>query len=469
MKWKDLSIKDKKQLYDSIRINNPKASYFDIRRMYDEVPAYEDGGKKVLPNGKELPPEYTAGTPEYYQRQAKISGRAEPVQPESYLTPAGYVKDAISFVENVSEGNYKGAALDAALNVIPWGVGKGLKRFAKGFSKTSGATREVKSPGTKNYESILTLADHETIGAKDDMSYIPTVEGFSKIHTDRVKNLYQRDLNRVMWDVYGPDNYALKQTKRIDKEFGTNYAGTYQKLFKLDESQATPYYGYVPVGKGNSINMFDVYDFNNSGKHGYVRHSPRGETLLNRAIEDGVAPTFDEHSFKMAFNSGLPYDKDVAIHELGHVVDATENNGLINFDKYVTEGVEEHLTNPYLNYLADPGNRKSLDEIKKEGTYINKQAYDYFSDPSEVKSHMLAIRRRLLDDKVIQTLMQPISKEMIDNNIMKLGNPNFYGFYKMYKDPNRFVERMNKLIPASVVPAVVGSKVVNEDKKTGTK
>lgn len=27
MKWKDLSIKERKQIYDSVRVNNPDATY----------------------------------------------------------------------------------------------------------------------------------------------------------------------------------------------------------------------------------------------------------------------------------------------------------------------------------------------------------------------------------------------------------------------------------------------------------
>ena len=29
MKWKDLSLKERKQIYDSVRVNNPDATYFD--------------------------------------------------------------------------------------------------------------------------------------------------------------------------------------------------------------------------------------------------------------------------------------------------------------------------------------------------------------------------------------------------------------------------------------------------------
>lgn len=40
MKWKDLSLKERKQIYDSVRVNNPDATYFDIKEQFDSIPAY---------------------------------------------------------------------------------------------------------------------------------------------------------------------------------------------------------------------------------------------------------------------------------------------------------------------------------------------------------------------------------------------------------------------------------------------
>lgn len=92
MKWSDLTLKERKQIYDAVRAENPNASYFDIKSQFDSIPGYEDGGKKIVPP-KELG--LTPDTPEYYKRQQQISGKAELVQPEAYITPAGYIKDAV--------------------------------------------------------------------------------------------------------------------------------------------------------------------------------------------------------------------------------------------------------------------------------------------------------------------------------------------------------------------------------------
>ena len=69
MKWSDLTLKERKQIYDAVRAENPNASYFDIKSQFDLIPEYEDGGKKIMPP-KELG--LTPGTPEYYKRQQQI-------------------------------------------------------------------------------------------------------------------------------------------------------------------------------------------------------------------------------------------------------------------------------------------------------------------------------------------------------------------------------------------------------------
>nr|DAV68400.1 MAG TPA: hypothetical protein [Caudoviricetes sp.] len=37
MKWSDLSFKEKKQIYDSIKAQNPDTTYLDIKLQYEMV------------------------------------------------------------------------------------------------------------------------------------------------------------------------------------------------------------------------------------------------------------------------------------------------------------------------------------------------------------------------------------------------------------------------------------------------
>lgn len=55
MKWKDLSLKERKQIYDSVRVNNPDATYLDIKQQFDSIPAYEDGKDKSVAASFSLP------------------------------------------------------------------------------------------------------------------------------------------------------------------------------------------------------------------------------------------------------------------------------------------------------------------------------------------------------------------------------------------------------------------------------
>ena len=152
MKWSDLTLKERKQIYDAVRAENPNASYFDIKSQFDLIPEYEDGGKKIMPP-KELG--LTPGTSEYYKRQQQISGKAELVQPEAYVTPVGYVKDAITTAEELEKGNYGNAAISVLMNAIPWGVGKSLKKIKSKVSNTLNTPIEIHSSMVDEYPSIL--------------------------------------------------------------------------------------------------------------------------------------------------------------------------------------------------------------------------------------------------------------------------------------------------------------------------
>lgn len=43
MKWQELTLKERKQIYDTIRAENPNASYLDIKQQFDNIPEYENG------------------------------------------------------------------------------------------------------------------------------------------------------------------------------------------------------------------------------------------------------------------------------------------------------------------------------------------------------------------------------------------------------------------------------------------
>lgn len=404
MKWKDLSLKERKQIYDSVRVNNPGATYFDIKEQFDSIPAYEDGGKsivdevnksdanfvqrlksptrqtipnwedqyRVLPweksvsthklsvwdnangggiivpdvqevNGKlidftrppynnraavenalktgdyvdlpkfedalwytenykryyprfedggknknvpVLPKELglTPGTPEYLERQKRISGSANVVQPEAYITPAGYIKDAVNFIEDLGKGDYAGAAMDAVLNLIPWGVGKGIKKLKSKVGRIVEGTEEV------------------------------------------------------------------------------------------------------PNGLAGS-----------------------------RKIQD--------------FDSG-----------------------------------KEYITNTYLNYLANSNNTYSSAELRKMGLFDAAGSRSYLLNPTEAKSHMLTLKRSLKDSGKITNWSTPVDENMILEYMRNpTSNKMVKNQYDLYRNKNEYIDRLNKLIPMEILMPLGGAGFVGHE------
>lgn len=197
MKWKDLSLKERKQIYDSVRVNNPGATYFDIKQQFDSIPAYQDGKGKTI-NKADLPPEYRTGTPEYFERQRKISGAVNAVQPEAYITPAGYIKDAVNFIEDLGKGDYAGAAKD-----------RNSKKYQQEISRTieqaifpDERTRELVENVDKTYGTNYKRA-YSNIAYKDMTkrgSYVKwgntDKDGYGQINIKNIKdNVLPTDIN----------------------------------------------------------------------------------------------------------------------------------------------------------------------------------------------------------------------------------------------------------------------------------
>lgn len=284
MKWSDLSFKEKKQIYDSIKAQNPDTTYLDIKSQFDSIPTYEDGGKKIMPP-KELG--LTPGTPEYYKRQQQISGKASTVQPEAYITPAGYVKDAINFVEDLSNGDYTGAAVDAALNIIPWGVGKTLKKFKSKVGRLIEGTDEY---ATSSYAEPFTPTITKPIKAKrtpsGERNYNPAkppkdIEAQAAMLQDTWyreavnKNQYSNEILRSVDQALYPDEDTRKLVREIDKAYNTNYEKAYSDIAYKEITGRKDYVSYGSMGdniygKANMKNIQDGFTSSNVDDYSIV-------------------------------------------------------------------------------------------------------------------------------------------------------------------------------------------------------
>lgn len=309
MKWKDLSLKERKQIYDSVRVNNPDATYLDIKQQFDSIPAYQDGKGKTI-NKADLPPEYRTGTPEYFERQRKISGAVNTVQPEAYITPAGYIKDAVNFIEDLGKGDYTGAAIDAALNLIPWGVGKGIKKLKSKVGRIIEGT-EVDGVSVHSFAPTQTKKKTRKKTEEDYDSEFSEV-----LRKDRNSKKYQQEISRTIEQAIFPDG------------------GSYVK-------------------------------WGNTDKDGY------GQINIKN-IKDNVLPT-DINDYNIILDNNI-YMPGTANHELGHVADGLAGSRKIqDFDsgkEYITNTYLNYLANSNNTYSSAELRKMGLFDAAGSRSYL---------------------------------------------------------------------------------------------------
>lgn len=533
MKWKDLSLKERKQIYDSVRVNNPGATYFDIKEQFDSIPAYEDGGKsivdevnksnanfvqrlksptrqtipnwedqyRVLPweksvsthklsvwdnangggtivpdvqevNGKlidftrppynnraavenalktgdyvdlpkfedalwytenykryyprfedggknknvpVLPKELglTPGTPEYLERQKRISGSANVVQPEAYITPAGYIKDAVNFIEDLGKGDYAGAAIDAALNLIPWGVGKTIKKIKK---KVGRAIEGTDAYTAESYAEPFT----PTITKKKKGKKVKTEADYDQEFAEvkrKYNNMqeYDKELSKITNDLFMPTDGSVETLEKVDKAYGTNYK------------------------KAASAIAFQ--DMANRGK--YVKHQQMydsaGNPIYGRTTGKVDQPTIEDMTISL--NPDY-YLEGTANHEISHLADALVN-----------KAHSADATNNYMEYLLDRDNIMSYNEIRQSLMDVNPNTYRYLTTPSENKAHMIQLKRGMQKEGLINNWTDPITQDKIEEYLSYRSkyanrvNPVLRTLYDIRPDKQGFVNRMNNLTP----------------------
>lgn len=543
MKWSDLTLKERKQIYDAVRAENPNASYFDIKSQFDLIPEYEDGGKRIVdyvnsnnvnfvnrlknpfrqtindwetqyinkyvpnvndkfelvynskathklsawegeegrglivPNVQEIngklvdftrppyndrealrqafktgdfvetdtyndaewytqnykkyypsfedggkkivPPKelgLTPGTPEYYKRQQQISGKAELVQPEAYVTPVGYIKDAITTAEELEKGNYGNAAVSTLMNVIPWGVGKGLRKIKSRVSNTLNTPIEIHSSMFDEYPSILAEKARSKTSknkkkVKEESDY--DSEFSEVIRRDRNIKKYEKEINKTIEDAILPDKKTYELVKGIDTAYGTDYLDAYKRIAARDMTNRGKYIKYAELPGNKNAKISRVRDVQDYGP-----------------VVDDYVITIDP----------LQYLPGTANHELGHLADQLASDA----------------NNRYLTYLLDEGNIMGPGELRSKGINVGSDMQSYLLDPSESKSHMLHLKRALVNEGKIHDWSSKVNQNTIEDflfdprNTGVVNNANKLQ-YNMYRNKSRFVDRINNLTPMEFI------------------
>lgn len=96
LRGKPFTVKNTIEALEGIDLDGPYITPLSDTNV-KSIPKYQDGKGKAI-NKADLPPEYRTGTPEYFERQRKISGAVNTVQPEAYITPAGYIKNDYNII-----------------------------------------------------------------------------------------------------------------------------------------------------------------------------------------------------------------------------------------------------------------------------------------------------------------------------------------------------------------------------------
>ena len=378
-----------------------------------KAPAYEDGGKKIVPP-RELG--LTPGTPEYYKRQQQISGKAELVQPEAYVTPAGYIKDAITTTEELEKGNYGNAAVSTLMNVIPWGVGKGLRKIKSRVSNTLNTPIEIHSSMVDEYPSILAeKARRKTSKNKKKVKEESDYDSeFSEvIRRDRNIKKYEKEINKTIEDAILPDKKTYELVKGIDTAYGTDYLDAYKRIAARDMTGRGKYIKYAELPGNKNAKISRVRDVQDYGP-----------------VVDDYVITIDP----------LQYLPGTANHELGHLADQLASDA----------------NNRYLTYLLDEGNIMGPGELRSKGINVGSDMQSYLLDPSESKSHVLHLKRALVNEGKIHDWSSKVNQNTIEDflfdprNTGVVNNANKLQ-YNMYRNKSRFVDRINNLTPMEFI------------------
>lgn len=376
-------------------LTNPIIEGFKIKRDRENlIPSYKYGKESDAPS----PIDYTFGTKEYFDRQQKISGNIDMVQPEAYLTPAGYLKSAIGLAEDINNGNYEDAAFDIALNSIPYGVGKILKKSNPFKYKYLANSLKSKKKLESDYDS----------------------EFSEVIRRDRNMKKYDKEISQTIYDAVFPDETTKELIDNVDKIYGTNYKDAYKRIAMRDMTNRGKYLRYKDLGN----------------KNGSVR---------SKNIVDDIEPTIDNFEVTLDPNQYLP---GTGNHELGHLSDFL---------------AKRPDTNGYLYYLLDEDNVMGPSELKRLGISINPSIQSYLLNPTEAKSHMLHLKRAMIENGNIPDWSSNIDKKTLEDFLFDPKNSSVVNNmnknqYLMYRDKNRFIERLNKLIPMELAaPMAINS------------
>lgn len=477
MKWKDLSLKERKQIYDSVRVNNPGATYFDIKEQFDSIPAYEDGGKSIvdevnksnanfvqrlksptrqtIPNWEDqyrvLPWEKSVSThklsvwdnangggtivPDVQEVNGKLIDFTRPpynnrAAVENALKTGDYVdlpkfEDALWYTENYKRyyPRFEDGGKNKNVPVLPkeLGLTPGTPEYLERQKRISGSANVFAPTQTKKKTKKKTEEDYDS-------------EFSEVLRKDRNSKKYQQEISRTIEQAIFPDERTRELVENVDKTYGTNYKRAYSNIAYKDMTK-----------RGSYVKWGDT------DKDGY------GQINIKN-IKDNILPT-DINDYSVILDNNI-YMPGTANHELGHVADGLAGSRKIqDFDSG-----KEYITNTYLNYLANSNNTYSSAELRKMGLFDAAGSRSYLLNPTEAKSHVLTLKRSLKDSGKITNWSTPVDENMILEYMRNpTSNKMVKNQYDLYRNKNEYIDRLNKLIPMEILMPLGGAGFVGHE------
>lgn len=470
MKWKDLSLKERKQIYDSVRVNNPDATYFDIKEQFDSIPEYEDGKDGYTPEERAW----------IIRRTVELGMEGKPAPQDSLYTIIDHAKvqnkprkydptiGAIEQGKRILSGLNKtvGTALTGAslitmglwnaarlLNVgagSSWrlwaaknaltGAKAGLAADVGSFIEDPSITNAVQVGLSKVGSKDLTTTSNKIVNTIssgfdfDDLTKVPAYQD-SKGKTINKADLppeyrtgtpeyFERqrkisgavkELSKITNDLFMPTDGSVETLEKVDKAYGTNYK------------------------KAASTIAFQ--DMANRGK--YVKHQQMydsaGNPIYGRTTGKVDQPTIED--MIISLNPDY-YLEGTANHEISHLADASVN-----------KAHSADATNNYMEYPLDRDNIMSYNEIRQSLMDVNPNTYRYLTTPSENKAHMIQLKRGMQKEGLINNWTDPITQDKIEEYLSYRSkyanrvNPVLRTLYDISPDKQGFINRMNNLTP----------------------
>lgn len=302
------------------------------------------------------------------------------------------------------------------MNAIPWGVGKGLRKIKSRVSNTLNTPIEIHSSMVDEYPSILAEKARSKTSknkkkVKEESDYDP--EFSEVIRRDRNIKKYEKEINKTIEDAVLPDKKTYELVKGIDTAYGTDYLDAYKRIAARDMTNRGKYIKYAELPGNKNAKISRVRDVQDYGP-----------------VVDDYVITIDP----------LQYLPGTANHELGHLADQLASDA----------------NNRYLTYLLDEGNIMGPGELRNKGININPNMQAYLLDPSESKSHMLHLKRALVNEGKIHDWSSKVNQNTIEDflfdprNTGVVNNANKLQ-YNMYRNKSRFVDRINNLTPMEFI------------------